>query len=302
MGTQVKRRLTEWGTRHVPLSFWERHSHLENLDFLYTALKAALKGTGLYERGYKNALDLQVNYKELELENLPPGFDGLKILFMTDLHLDGMDDLLDAVVKRIRCIKADICLLGGDFRFQMHGPIQPVLSIIKKMVSSIQTPLGVFSVLGNHDPVEIVPGLEKMGVRTLVNKSISIKILKDQIWLVGVDDPHYYKCHDIDKAFRAVPDDAFVIFLVHSPELYRQAAEKNANLYLCGHTHHGQIRLPFLGPIIKHCPVPRSFVGGLWKYKTMWGYTGAGVGSSGTTVRFLCPPEITVFSLKRKID
>ena len=293
--------MAEWDLRHVPISFWERRTHLENLDFVYDWLKATLKGIGLYERGHKNALDVCIKYKDFYFDCLPTGFDGIKILFMTDLHIDGMNSLCNVVVKKIRNLKVDICLLGGDFRFQMHGPIRPALTKLEKIISFIQAPLGNYTVLGNHDTGEMIPDLEDMGIKVLQYKSVAIKNREDKIWLIGVDDPHYYKCHDMHKAFQTVPEDAFKIFLAHSPDLYEQTAARNANLYLCGHTHNGQIRFPVLGAIIKHSSAPKKFIGGPWQYKAMLGYTGAGVGSSGTTVRFLCPPEITVLCLKRRI-
>jgi predicted MPP superfamily phosphohydrolase len=160
---------------------------------------------------------------------------------------------------------------------------------------------GVFGVLGNHDCIEMIPDLEDAGVCMLVNDAYAIKRNRETIWLVGVDDPHYYKAHDFKASFKGIPKGAFSIFAAHSPEVYREAAQQLVRLYLCGHTHGGQIRLPFYnGPIITHSRAPRKIASGLWKYNGMYGYTTAGVGTSGVPLRFNCPGEVVLFTLKRE--
>ena len=93
----------------------------------------------------------------------------------------------------------------------------------------------------------------------------------------------------------------FIIFVAHSPEAYKEAAKHMSSLYLCGHTHGGQIRLPFYdGPIITHSRAPRRTAGGLWKYGDMRGYTSSGVGTSGVPLRFNCPGEVVFLTLKKQ--
>jgi predicted MPP superfamily phosphohydrolase len=94
-----------------------------------------------------------------------------------------------------------------------------------------------------------------------------------------------------------VPSDAFKVLLVHTPEIFREAQECGIDLYLCGHTHGGQICLPLIGPVISHANCPREYTRGVWKYRNLQGYTSTGVGTSGVPVRFLCPPEIGLIEL-----
>ena len=89
------------------------------------------------------------------------------------------------------------------------------------------------------------------------------------------------------------------ILLSHTPEIYRQAAHADFDLLLCGHTHGGQVCLPGSIPLTLDSELPRRFGAGLWQYHTMVGYTSAGAGSSIVAVRFNCPPEITLHTLRR---
>ena len=99
------------------------------------------------------------------------------------------------------------------------------------------------------------------------------------------------------SAFRDVPAQAFTIFLAHSPEAYQQAAQCQAQLYLCGHTHGGQICLPERGPILTNSRAPRFTASGSWQYRNMQGYTSRGAGPSGIPLRFNCPGEIALITL-----
>ena len=95
--------------------------------------------------------------------------------------------------------------------------------------------------LGNHDTIRMVPGFEAMGIRMLLNESEAILRGDERISLAGIDDAHYFRVDNIEKAAADIPDDAFSILLSHTPEIYRQAAHANFDLLLSGHTHGGQI-------------------------------------------------------------
>ena len=154
-----------------------------------------------------------------------------------------------------------------------------------------------YGVLGNHDSIRMVPELEDMGIRMLLNESVSIRRGAAQIHLVGIDDAHYFRVDDIEKASAVVPQDGFSVLLSHTPEIYRLAAHANFNLLLSGHTHGGQICLPGRIPIVLDSDLPRFMGSGPWVYRDLAGYTSVGVGSSVVPVRFNCPPEITLHHL-----
>ena len=120
----------------------------------------------------------------------------------------------------------------------------------------------------------------------------------DQIlYLAGIDDAHYYRVDNIEKAAVDIPDAGFSILLSHTPEIYRQAAHAGFDLLLAGHTHGGQICLPGSIPITLNSVLPRFMGAGSWKYRTMLGYTSVGAGCSIVAVRINCPPEITLHHL-----
>jgi predicted MPP superfamily phosphohydrolase len=133
----------------------------------------------------------------------------------------------------------------------------------------------------------------------LLNEAETLERGDQRIHLVGIDDAHYYRVDNIEKAVSQLPDDGFSILLSHTPEIYRQAAHADFDLMLSGHTHGGQICLPGAIPITLDAKLPRRMGSGLWKYRDMVGYTSVGVGSCIVPVRINCPPEIALHHLRR---
>ena len=139
--------------------------------------------------------------------------------------------------------------------------------------------------------------MERSGVRLLLNEVETIERSGARIHLAGVDDAHYYRVDNIERAASGIPADGFSILLSHTPEIYRQAAHAGFDLMLSGHTHGGQICLPGGFPIKLNARLPRRMGKGTWTYESMHGYTSTGVGTSIVTARFNCPPEITLHRL-----
>jgi predicted MPP superfamily phosphohydrolase len=154
-------------------------------------------------------------------------------------------------------------------------------------------------VLGNHDTIRMVPELESMGVEVLLNESVILARGGDVIHLAGVDDAHYYRVDNIEKAAEGIPLEAVSILLSHTPEIYRQAAHSGFDLFFCGHTHGGQICLPGGYPVTLDARCPRRLGYGNWQHGKMLGYTTAGAGTSIVEVRINCLPEIVLHTLVR---
>ena len=154
--------------------------------------------------------------------------------------------------------------------------------------------------LGNHDSIRMVPAMEEMGIRMLLNESDTITRGAERIHLAGIDDAHYYRVDNIEKAAAQIPHDEFSILLSHTPEIYRQASHADFDVLLAGHTHGGQICLPGSIPLTLDSALPRRFGSGAWRYGKMTGYTSVGAGSSIITVRLNCLPEITLHRLCRR--
>jgi uncharacterized protein len=266
---------------------------------LAALLKTGLKIAGQYRRGVANALSPVIRHVRLEFAGLPRGLEGYRILHLSDLHIDGVEGLAEILTEQLPSLPVDLCVMTGDYRFHMCGPCDAVYPRMRRVLKAIRSRNGVVGILGNHDCAEIAIGLEQAGVRMLINEAAGIGPPDDRLWVIGVDDPHYYDCADLPAALDGVPAGAFRLLLAHSPEMYAEAAAADIDLYLTGHTHAGQIRLPLLGPLALRCASPRMYTRGYWIHSGMKGYTNSGVGCSLLPVRFGCPPEIAVIELRR---
>lgn len=278
------------------------YSYLLNFEdavYYHLIMKSAFKALGIYERGKRNALAIEKREVSFHFYDLPPAFDGYEILLLTDLHLDGLDGLTEKVVEIVRQTPVDMCILGGDFRMETYGPFDAALERLVSLLPEINARDGIFGVLGNHDCPEIVGPLKDLGITFLVNDSVMVQRSEQCIWIVGTDDCHYYKAHDLEGAFGKLPLQTFTILVSHSNEICREAIKYRPNLFLCGHTHAGQILIPPFGPIFTHSKAPRRLCSGRWDYEGMQGYTSAGAGVSGVPVRFNCRGEVTVVTLRR---
>ena len=274
-------------------SNWSLFERLLNIFVIF------LKISGLYIKGQENAKNIKIKEIVLEFENLPSSFNNYKILHLTDLHIDSLPGLDNIISKKIESLNYDVCVLTGDYRRSISGSFKSIIRPIKKIVDSIKAKDGIYAVLGNHDTYLMAEYEDRLGIKLLINETIFIEKGKDKIAITGTDDPFYYFT---DQAIISLdePINYFKIALVHTPELYDVAADNNYNLYLCGHTHGGQICLPGGKPIITHQFDDKKFIKGLWKVKKMTGYTSPGCGVSGIPVRFNNFGEITLFTLKSK--
>ncbi|MDX1655606.1 MAG: metallophosphoesterase [Candidatus Competibacteraceae bacterium] len=271
--------------------------HVENWTLMHRLLRALLKGLGLYQRGLRNAQNIQIRHHRVALAHLPPAFENFTLLHLSDLHLDMHDSFPEALVERLRRVDYDICVLTGDFRARTFGDFAGAVAAFEWVRPHLRGP--VYGILGNHDTIHLVPALERMGVRMLLNEAIAISREGTEIWLAGIDDPHYFRTENFDRAVQEVPAEAVTILLSHSPEPYRRAVYAGIDLMLSGHTHGGQICLPGGVALMTNADAPRAFCAGPWRYNGMQGYTSVGSGSSIVDVRFNCPPEITLHTLCR---
>ena len=269
--------------------------HIENWYSIHALIRMTLRVTMLHGRGRRNALKLEVTDNRISLPHLPDAFDGFRILHLSDLHLDVNEHMAAALIERIADLDYDICVITGDFRAKTYGPYENALAAMQRVRRAMSGP--VYAILGNHDSIEMVPGLEGMGIHVMLNESAVIERDGEVIYLAGIDDPHYYKAHNLEKAADAVPDDAVSILLSHSPETYRHAAHAGFDVFFCGHTHGGQICLPGGFPLMCNAKAPRSVCNGQWCYGEMQGYTSRGSGASVVDVRYNCPPEVTLHEL-----
>lgn len=282
---------------------YSRDSFLGRLRRVHTwspLIHFVLRATGFAHRGLANALALKLTEVTLESDGLPDSFDNCRILFIADLHIEGLDSLTDKVIELIKNLEYDYCFLGGDYSLYNRYDSAKTKQQMQKIIKHIKTNK-IYGILGNHDYYETAVFLQSLGVTMLINENVPIERNRTTVYLAGVDDCYVFDCADIGQAVSGIPAGSFKILFSHSPQLYRQAQKYGFNLFIAGHTHGGQICLPGGIPLIKSAKIPRKLIKGPWRYKNMTGFTTSGAGASGNVIaRFNCPPEIAVLTLRAK--
>ena len=271
--------------------------HIENWYSIHGVIRLVLRMSLLYGRAKRNALTIDVRHNEFPLRGLPAAFDGYTLLHISDLHLDMNAEFPQALSDCVRGLTYDACVLTGDYRYRTYGPTDGALAGLERLRPHLGDP--VYGVLGNHDSIRMVPEIEAMGIRMLMNESVAIERAGARVHLAGIDDPHYYRADNFERACRAIPDEDLSILLAHSPEVYKHAAHSGFDVMLCGHTHGGQVCLPGGMPLMTNADCPRRYCAGGWRYHQLQGYTSLGAGSSVVDVRLNNRPEVTLHTLRR---
>jgi len=273
--------------------------HFENMPWLKSLVKVIPKLIFVGALGRKNALDVVAEHVELKLMNLPEEFDETVILFIADLHVDCMEELHEEILAAIHGHHYDFCVLGGDYSSGWGWDNKKACELMEVIIRRLRANGKIFAVLGNHDRFSMAQALDSYGVKMLLNGHVCLKKGDSSIYLVGLDDCHYFGADDLGLAVKGIPGNSFKILISHSPEIYEKAEAHDFDLLLSGHTHGGQICLPNGTAIVKGATVPSVLVKGKWSYKRLRGYTSCGAGSSCIPARFFCPPEITFLTLKK---
>jgi uncharacterized protein len=258
-------------------------------------VRGGLWSVGLLGRARRNARRIALRRNDIALAHLQPAFDGFRILQLSDLHIDAAPDFAAVLIEAIRRLDYDLCVLTGDYRARTFGPFDAALDGLAALRPHLKgTP---YAILGNHDTLRMVPRMEAMDYRVLMNEWTQIRRGGASLFLAGIDDAHFYRLDNFSRAAKGIPAQAASILLSHTPETYGHAAHAGFGLMLCGHTHGGQICLPGGVPVQTYVHSPRRFARGAWRHHAMSGYTSAGSGTSLVDVRVNCPPEVTLHRL-----
>lgn len=264
-------------------------------------------------------MNLKVRHVEVAFADLPPAFDGYRIVHISDIHAGSLtgfrDRLLDRAVDSINAQQADMVVFTGD----IQNILPQELDHIQPRLSSISAADGVFAVLGNHDYANYIvtdedtrrlneqqtqSRIRSMGWQLLMNDSRVVKRQSDSIVVAGTEDncPSRYRKNplnrsNIGQAVKGAGEGSFLVMLQHAPRLWTDSilGKTHAQLTLSGHTHGGQIRLFGWAP----ARVVEKHVAGLYNEGNRALYVSAGL-SGLVPFRFGVPPEIAVITLRRK--
>ena len=274
---------------------------LDSIPLLRNFLSFLVSVIGLKATGTRNALDIRLEQIEFAFENLPQAFDGTRILFITDLHIDSLQGLSEKVINIINGLDYDFCVLGGDYSFKYGINIEAARSKMKDITNVLTAKSRVFAILGNHDKYSMAEFLHELGVEMLIDENTALDNNGEKLYLTGLDEFYLENDDDVELADQGIRQGAFKIMLCHASERFRQIACAGYSFMLTGHTHGGQVCLPGGFAPATSSTAPYKMAKGKWKYDDMSGYTSRGVGVTAVLVRFNCPPEITVITLKRKM-
>jgi len=244
--------------------------------------------------------------KEVALRRWPTRLDGFTIALLSDFHYDPYFSVhpIRAAVEIVNGLRPDLIALTGDFvSVSIFGSAargaadaEPCAELLKKL----QAPHGVWSVLGNHDVFadadRVTSALQAVGIPTLSNKSIAIEKDGARFWLGGVDDVLGGNA-DMPGTLRGVPSDEPLVLMAHEPDYADYVAAYPVDLQLSGHTHGGQVRIPFMRPLYLP-PMAKKYIWGLYKIRELTLYTNAGIGTVELPVRWNCPPEVTFIMVR----
>jgi len=241
----------------------------------------------------------------LRLKRLHQIFSGFRIAQISDIHMGGWmnSDRLQLVADLIVAQRPDILAITGDFLKgrSFTETAKQGLSDLTKILSPLAASIPTFAVLGNHDywtnPEAIRGMLRDCGITDLTNTAFAVTRNEERLYLGGVDDiRHGHVC--LDDVITQLEENSAAILLVHEPDFAdTSAATGKFDLQISGHTHGGQIVLPFYGPPVLP-PSGRKYPSGLYKVGNMYQYTNRGVGTDTVSTRINCPPEVTLFVLE----
>lgn len=241
--------------------------------------------------------------------SIPASFNGFKIAQFSDLHLGFFDSdtQRNQLLTMLNDSKPDVVVFTGDLFDNPDDPMIPIESAID-FLSSIDAPFGKYAVYGNHDFGITSNGLyeeimQEAGFKVLINSSESISLLTgEKIYIAGLDNV-MLGLPDVTKMVKEIPEEAFSILLAHEPDIADVIASTPISMQLSGHSHGGQVRIPFIKPIITP-PKGTKYVNGSYNISKsleddiLFLYVNRGIGMTRLPVRYFSFPELTLFTLQ----
>ncbi len=259
---------------------------------------------------------VRVSRVPVRIRGLPRAFDGLTVAQLTDLHRSRYvsREYLDRCIDIVNAIQPDLIAFTGDYISHgrrrgerarlVYGDLDEAHENAREVAASLsraRAKRGAFASLGNHDhwynAAEVTRLIEHAGIPVLRNASATVRINGEALPVVGLGDL-WEEGVDVARAFANV-DSPFALVLMHNPDFFEHWPRPGAHLILAGHTHGGQVNIPFVGPPVVPSIYGAKYAQGLFQRGDTQMYVSRGVGLIYPPVRFNCPPEIAVFQLRR---
>ncbi len=256
---------------------------------------------GSFSKVARSALNeantLEIEEVEISLKRLPKKLDGLKLVHLSDIHHSPFTGLehIEKAIKIANEVEPDMFVLTGDYVSHETEYVEPVA----KVLGNLESEYGTFACLGNHDhwtdAEAVTKSLRDNAIKVLINEGFRFTAKDVSFWLCGVDD-HMVKQTDVNAALHGSFPDEMKMLLAHNPVIIRQAVKYGIDVMFSGHTHGGQIKIRDKEKkILAH---RRKLTSGLHERKGTQIYITRGIGTVVLPVRYQCPPEISLITLK----
>jgi predicted MPP superfamily phosphohydrolase len=245
---------------------------------------------------------LVVRQESLAIDRWPSSLSNLKIAVLADIHAGGSfidESKLRLIVARTNALQPDLILIAGDFISggRNHHNMEP--EVFAPLLKEFRAPLGVYSVLGNHDwwydGPRVRRALEANGIKVLENEVAKIDTRGTSFWIVGLADL-WTRPQLVGETIANVPAQAPLIVLTHNPDIFPQLPQ-GVSLLVAGHTHGGQVSFPFIGTVVSVSRYGNRYVAGHVVENGRDLFVTTGIGTSIYPVRFGVPPEIVLLTL-----
>jgi uncharacterized protein len=246
---------------------------------------------------HNDVYDIEITRHEVFIDDLPPQFDGYRIVFITDTHVAPLlrPAFFKEVVAQSNRLDPDLVLLGGDFvTFEKDIPLMAHV-----LLTDLRGKDGIFAVLGNHDywanGEKVRRVMEERGVKFIINNNVRLRRGGAELALAGVDEI-YRGEPDVEAAFQGIAGPCLA--LTHHPDLVEWVTDRRIDLMVAGHTHGGQIRFPFFGSVVVPSRHEGRYAAGFHREGHALMYVSRGIGAI-PPLRILCRPELATFVLRR---
>ncbi|MHB0912406.1 MAG: metallophosphoesterase [Armatimonadota bacterium] len=254
---------------------------------------------------------LELRRVTVRIPDLPEALDEFTICHISDTHFGRYGNLERKLARAISGLEVDMAVVTGDLARKRKN-----LATFERVFEGFRPRYGAYAVPGNNDyelqisKAELTGRLNALGIRMLMNEHASLSIHDAEMQIIGVDDPYLEK-DNMQSACSGLPEGGFRVLLAHSPDILMRMNGCSADLIFAGHTHGGQIKLPWIGSLWLHCRYPLGISDGYFSPKRLarvlgpdWPpmhmHVSRGIGGSGIRARILCPPEVSVITLQRE--